>query len=240
MSKDSFWFRHDTTAGRGLRLRKIQHIYTHWGKGIYWDVIEILREQQGYFHPSDEGSLQLLSSLIGCQEPQKFLNWFKDCVRLDLLQEKDGVFFSSVLNENMRKWEIKKRNPSGSGSETLTNPLTDDEYKRREEKMREHKNTFEVFRLLYEGRKRGLDTEFEYFCKHKDWEQIIPLLTPAVKSQKTEKDVARAAGKFTPEWKNLKTWILNRCWEDSVSVITQTDKSKLTITPDELRDLYTK
>ena len=46
--KDSYWFKHDSTAGRGLKMRKMAHIYSHWGKGIYWDVVEILRDQDCY------------------------------------------------------------------------------------------------------------------------------------------------------------------------------------------------
>jgi len=110
MGKDSYWFRHDSTAGRGLRLRKIAHIYGHWGKGIYWDVIEILREQDNYCHLKDDSSLQMLCSLIGCTDTTKFVNWYKDCIKIDLLQEDASSFFSSVLRKNMGFWEKQKRN----------------------------------------------------------------------------------------------------------------------------------
>lgn len=121
MAKDSYWFRHDSTAGRGLRLRKIQHIYGHWGKGIYWDVIEILREQDKYMYQKDDSSLQLLSSLIGCLDVTKFINWYRDCIKFDLLQETDNCFYSKVLSENMKKWQTKKRNGSKPKSEIEAN-----------------------------------------------------------------------------------------------------------------------
>ena len=76
MSKDAYWFKHDSTAGRGIKMRKMTHIYGHWGKGIYWDVIEVLRDQKNYRFESDESSLQLLSDLIGCKDQIKFINWF--------------------------------------------------------------------------------------------------------------------------------------------------------------------
>lgn len=108
MAKDSYWFKHDSTAGRGTRMRKMTFIYSHWGKGVYWDVIEILREQDGYSFGCDELSLQMLSDLIGCKDEQKFINWYNDCIKIDLLQTDGKVFFSDVLTENMRNWESKK------------------------------------------------------------------------------------------------------------------------------------
>ena len=63
--KDSYWFRHDSSAGRGLKLRKIQYLYGHWGKGIYWDVVEILRDSARYTHSADELALKILADIIG-------------------------------------------------------------------------------------------------------------------------------------------------------------------------------
>jgi hypothetical protein len=116
MAKDSYWFKHDSTAGRGTRMRKMAFIYGHWGKGIYWDVIEILRDQSGYKFELDNESLRLLADLIGCKDEGKFINWFNDCVRLDLLQTDENHFFSQVLLENMGVWETKKLNGSKTKS----------------------------------------------------------------------------------------------------------------------------
>ena len=35
---------------------------------------------------------------------------------------------------------------------------------------------FEKFRTNYKGKKRGLDTEFSNFKKHKDWRTVLPKL----------------------------------------------------------------
>ena len=120
MAKDSYWFRHDSTAGRGLRMRKMAHIYGHWGKGVYWDVIEVLRDQTNYCFDSDDSSLQMLADLIGCKDEQKFLSWVKDCLKITLLEEKDGKLFSAILCENMSFWEKQKEN--GAKSSGNTNP----------------------------------------------------------------------------------------------------------------------
>ena len=147
MAKDSYWFRHDSTSGRGMRIRKIQHLYGHEGKGIYWDVIEVLREQENYSYPSDESSLQMLSDLIGFKDPIRFENWFKDCIKIGLFVIKNEKFHSEVLSHNMIKWETTKQAGIQSGksrnerklNETTNEILTKHEHKIREEDRREEK-----------------------------------------------------------------------------------------------------
>jgi hypothetical protein len=80
------------------------------------------------------------------------------------------------------------------------------------------KEVFEKFRKLYPGTKRGLETEYEYFKKqHKDWREILPQLEPLLLSQIEAKDQSTG---FVPEWKNLKTYINNRAWEEEIQVTT--------------------
>lgn len=72
---------------------------------------------------------------------------------------------------------------------------------------------FDEARKLFKGTKRGLQTEYDYFIKtHTDWKDVLPLLVPAVKQQ----IIWRAEdGRY---WKNFKTWIYNRCWEETQGV----------------------
>jgi ubiquinone/menaquinone biosynthesis C-methylase UbiE len=74
---------------------------------------------------------------------------------------------------------------------------------------------FDEFKKRYPGTKRGLETEYNNFVKkHKDWYDILPLLTKAVEQQIKSREHKVKAGKFVPEWKNMSTWINNRCWEE--------------------------
>ena len=43
------------------------------------------------------------------------------------------------------------------------------------------------------------------------------MLKPAIENQIQAKKAKEQKGKFVPEWKNLKTWINQRCWEEDVS-----------------------
>ena len=113
--KDSYWFRHDSSAGRGLKLRKIQYLYGHWGKGIYWDVVEILRDSASYSHSAQEFDLRMLADLIGCKDSDKFLEWYQNCVKFNLLAEDKKRFFSPALSRVMGVWDTKKENGKKGG-----------------------------------------------------------------------------------------------------------------------------
>lgn len=76
---------------------------------------------------------------------------------------------------------------------------------------------FDQARNEFYGTKRGLQTEYDNFQKkHEDWEKVLPLLLPAIKSQIINRERMRLKGDFVPPPKNFKTWINNRCWEETM------------------------
>jgi len=62
---------------------------------------------------------------------------------------------------------------------------------------------FETFRTNYKGKKRGLETEFNNFKKHKDWRTVLPKLHAMNIKWGCEE-------KFIP---HLQTFINQRRWE---------------------------
>lgn len=72
---------------------------------------------------------------------------------------------------------------------------------------------FDKFRRLYPGKKRGNDTEFKNFRKHKDWREVLPHLCSILTVQAKQRDRDKFNNKFVPEWANLQTWINQRRWE---------------------------
>ena len=94
------------------------------------------------------------------------------------------------------------------------NPKTVKRCAKRNEKLEEILDTFSKALKIYPGVKRGDGTEFDYLRKkHKNWQDIIPLLKPAIERQIAWRK--NAAGEFRPPWKNFKTWIFNSCWEET-------------------------
>lgn len=203
--KDSYWFRHDSTAGRGLRMRKMAHIYGHWGKGIYWDVIEILRDQTKYSFHSDDTSLQMLCDLIGCKDEAKFISWFKDCINLDLFQQNKGKFYSEILCKNMLKWDTSKangdkggrppkpkRNPTNNPNETIIEEDSIEEEKRREN------NTEHLAKILFAEMKKFFLEEYkkktttDYYWGPKDAKNLKELINKIkFKIQQKEKTLGK-------------------------------------------------
>ena len=75
-------------------------------------------------------------------------------------------------------------------------------------------SAFENFRKAYPGKKRGLETEFKNFQKHKDWKLTIDCLFENLGAQISDRKIRKQRGQFVPQWKNLQTWINQRCWEE--------------------------
>lgn len=144
MAKDAYWFKHDSNSCRDLKMLRIKHIYDFWGIGLYWSVIELLREQNNYNFPSDESSLNLASHLVNCQDKTRFNSWFKDAIKIGLLKDENGVFFSESLNKRMSEWEKQKINGSKGGrpKETQKKP----KHKPNKEPKPNHKSIEEEIR----------------------------------------------------------------------------------------------
>lgn len=161
MAKDAYWFRHEVGASRTLRMLKIQHIYGHEGKGVYWDLVEVLREQDGYKYSSDESDLQLLCKLIGHNDFTRFYNIFKEFLKLGLLEDKKGYFFSPKLNDVMKVWESKRSNGSKGGRPTNKKP--NKKLNKTESKANQNHNRIEENRIEENiGNKPELDEFLEY------------------------------------------------------------------------------
>jgi len=83
---------------------------------------------------------------------------------------------------------------------------------------KEEKEVFDIFRKSYPGTKRGNEIEFANFIKkYKDWKEVLPLLSERLNYQIEARQVRKDYKRFTPPWKNMQTWINNRCWEEYIN-----------------------
>ena len=92
--------------------------------------------------------------------------------------------------------------------------------------LEESEKLFEKFRDKYPGTKRGLNTEFDNFKRHIDWKRIAGKLEGILLNQILDREKRRKSGDFVPPWKHLKTYINQRCWEESTSVQLDIDTKK--------------
>lgn len=80
---------------------------------------------------------------------------------------------------------------------------------------------FEDFRLHYPGIKRGFQIEFDNFKKkHPNWQDILPLLIPAVDRLIAYSEKCRARGQFVAEYPHLQTWLNQSRWEIEYPEVT--------------------
>ena len=248
MSKDAYYFTHDSNAKDDPKCALLIDQLGMEGYGIYWMLIEVLRDQPDYKYP-----LALLPSLARKYNttPQKI----EAVVRGYQLFAVEGgvVFLSESLIRRMNDWNEKKLKRSLAGkkgnevrwgnhnliamrsqSDRTTIAIKEDNIIYNKKIIKEKsprspkgevdlvslKDQFEIFRKRYPGTKRGLDTEFNGFVKKYSGHvtEIVPLLLPALENLMRWREQAAKRGEFVPSFANLKTWINQRRWETEYPV----------------------
>ncbi len=170
-------------------------------RGTFLTSLELLSQQTGLTVKCIRTSLKHLEETgeVGTERARKGTRL--SICKYDTYQSLDLVKGREKANEGQAK-----------GTEGATNK------KEKNLKNEEEKSIFDYFRRGYKnlgGTVRGNETEFSNFIKkHKDWKEVLPDLDPLLMCIANQKQALRIAGKFVPEWKNLSTWINQRCWED--------------------------
>jgi len=212
---------------------------THEEKGLYIDMICRCYNDDGL--PSDEDSL---IRLFNVRSTDVLTN-----VQRMFYEDSNGRLQHEKIDDIKKLQGVKRKQQSEAGKasaaarkarkgkdlEDVTNvptpveiPLNENPTIISEQNKADHiiseeekinkKEVFEVFRKLYPGTRRGLETEFDDFKKHKDWQEVIFTLKEIIEKQIAHKKTI-PKGAFNPEWKHLKTWINQRCWEEEAGVI---------------------
>lgn len=121
--------------------------------------------------------------------------------------------FQKLYPDKEAETKIPSPTPANSG-ELQRTPLKVKLSKVKESK--EYMLIFDLARKDFYGTKRGAETEFDNFRKkHSDWKEVLPLLLPAIKNQIAFRARLKTRGEFVPPPKNFKTWLNNRCWEET-------------------------
>lgn len=84
-------------------------------------------------------------------------------------------------------------------------------------------DVFEEARKEYPGTKRGRDTEFKDFKRHRDWKEVLPLLLPAIRNQNRMWRIEHTATRFIP---HFRTWLFQRRWEIELAEDTKRQDEK--------------
>lgn len=232
--KETFYFTHDFTAFNDPKIQEAFMDHGIQAYGVYWYLIESLaQETERWFLPKRYDRIafvlriekNVIQSIV--EEYDLFVFdeknfWNK---RLDRHFNERAKKSEKAKLSVQKRWDNKKKENTNV-LRSYYDRNTIKERKGKEIKEKEIKEThsnkfeeeriiFETFRKKYLGTKVGLDTEFVNFQKKtKDWREVLPLLENAIENQAKSRDYLKRLGKFVPEWKMLKTWINNRCWEE--------------------------
>ncbi len=211
-----------------------------WAGFIEYDV-ERVQFETSLSEEEIEGALKDLERVM--QGASKGVIWLFDYIRLQgnfplsennkahiniirALDAQEHLFGKEKSFKEVRGFEGASKPPCNvkySNSNVIVNKKDKEKLEAEAEKFDDaYKTEFDKARKLYPGIKRGLETEFKYFKdKHKDWKKVFTMLPKAIENQINARSIKVQNNEFVPEWKNFKTWITQRCWEEEVGVTKQ-------------------
>ena len=112
MTKDAFYFSHDSNAHKDPKILRLRAKFGWEGYGIYWAIIETLREQTNYKWKASDKHLLSFYFANGDEVVNQVI---EECLSIGLLIEEEDFIHSESLTRRMKmKDEIsEKRRAAG-------------------------------------------------------------------------------------------------------------------------------
>lgn len=107
--KESYYFSHDSNARNDVKVIKLRRQLGLEGYGLYWCLIEMLRDTPDYKLPIDAVEDIAFSLNISKEKVETVINNY------DLFTIDDMQFFSERLIRNMEKYSESKKRLSEAG-----------------------------------------------------------------------------------------------------------------------------
>lgn len=186
-------------------------------KGYYFDNA---RNRTTWYAFADESEFGIVYPAVPDNRQKSKVESRKSKVESRKTQEADSFCFANSANafaENdkciYKDISKKDNNSVPPKGETLSAAV------------KKAETDFEEFRRQYKGTKRGLQVELDAFRRKypKRWMVIASILLPSYLKQEAVKDRLRAAGRFVPQPKNLKTYLAQACWEEEIMIPADLD-----------------
>lgn len=107
MPKNAYYFPHDSNARHDPKILKMRSHYKLEGLGLYWAIIEMMREQEDYYLPIDEESIAGYALDLNCSI-ETLNSFIKDCVsNYNLFQSDNNIIWSDSLIRRMANFDEK-------------------------------------------------------------------------------------------------------------------------------------
>ena len=114
--KDAYYFSHDSNARNDQRIIKLRRKYGAEGVGIYWMIVEILREQEEYKLGLDDDTIENIAyDLRVEQEILEDIILHFDLFKREKFEDGFGYFYSSSLKRRMEKLDLIKQKRAVAG-----------------------------------------------------------------------------------------------------------------------------
>lgn len=107
MAKETFYFSHDSNAITDTKILNMRADYNLEGYGLYWAIIEMLRNEENYKLELSKNTYRAIKTLTNTNiDIEKFIN---DCIdEYKLFVKENEYFYSNSLLKRMKKYEEKK------------------------------------------------------------------------------------------------------------------------------------
>lgn len=145
MSKEAYYFSHDSNARQDPKICAMRARYGAEGYGWYWMLIEMLREQEDFKLTCKTYIYDALAMQMQCKKDAIEI-WIKDCITEFDLLESDGEFFwSNSLIKRMgsknevsekRRQAANKRWSDANAMQNNANAMQTDAIKGKESKVK--------------------------------------------------------------------------------------------------------
>lgn len=232
MSKDAYYFSHDSNARNDEKILKLRMKHGWEGYGIFWAIVEMLREEEDFELQADyeciafalQTDAELVQSII---------------CNFDLFVLHDFAFFSASLKERMNQRKNKENRISEvrrkaaqtrwNNANAMQNNANAMQSNAKERKGKENKgknkppvspiigdDKFDVFWKAYPNRK-GKQAAL------KSWKKMKPDLQvclAAIERQKKTEQWRRDGGQYIP---HPATWLNQGRWDDELPEVNKID-----------------
>jgi len=106
LSKEAYYFSHDANARHDPKILAMRGEYGMFGYGVYWLIIEMMREQDEYKLPLKKYIYNAIAMQVQCTDFAKdnAKQFVLECINeFDLFQSDDDFFWSNSLVKRMEK-----------------------------------------------------------------------------------------------------------------------------------------
>jgi hypothetical protein len=113
--KEAYYFSHDANARNDIKIKAMMSRYGYEGYGMYWAIVEMLRETKDYELPMEDYTfLALQREFNGCStDVQQYIS---DCIETFKLFETNGqTFWSNSLKKRMEIRDAKREQARQAG-----------------------------------------------------------------------------------------------------------------------------